>query len=51
VLLAGAGLVLAGLAFVPALGYVEAIVLPALAALLHRRKPERYAGLRTLAKD
>ena len=50
-LLALAALVLAGLAFVPALGYLEAIVLPALAALLRRRRPERYAGLRTLAKD
>ncbi len=51
VLLAGTGLVLAGLAFVPAAGYLEAVVLPALAALLRRRRPERYAGLRTLAKD
>lgn len=51
VLLAGAGLVFAGLAFVPALGYLEAIALPALGALLRRRRPERYAGLRTLAKD
>ena len=50
-LLAAAALVLAALAFVPALGYVEAIVLPVLAALLRRRRPERYAGLRTLAKD
>jgi hypothetical protein len=50
-LLAGAALVLAGLAFVPALGYLVAVALPALAALLHRKRPERYAGLRTLAKD
>jgi hypothetical protein len=50
-LLAGAGLALAGLAFVPALGYLVAVVLPALALLLRRRRPERYAGLRTLAKD
>ncbi|HVA29929.1 MAG TPA: hypothetical protein VMU58_01545 [Gaiellaceae bacterium] len=41
----------AALAWVPALGYVEAIALPALAARLRRRAPERYAGLRTLAKD
>lgn len=50
-LLAGAALVLAGLAFVPALGYLVAVALPALAALLRRKRPERYAGLRTLAKD
>jgi hypothetical protein len=50
-LLAGAGLALAGLAFVPALGYLVALVLPALGALLRRKRPERYAGLRTLAKD
>ena len=51
VLLAGAALVLAGIAFIPVVGYVVAIVLPALALLLRRRRPERYAGLRTLAKD
>lgn len=45
-----AALVLAGLAFVPAIGYVEAVVVPALALQLRRRSPERYAGLRTLAK-
>jgi hypothetical protein len=50
-LVAGAALVVAALAWVPALGYVEALALPALAARIHRRAPERYAGLRTLAKD
>jgi len=50
-LVAGAALVVAGLAFVPVLGYLEALALPALAARLHRRAPERYAGLRTLARD
>ena len=50
-LLAGAALVLAGIAFIPAAGFLVAIVLPALALLLRRRRPERYAGLRTLAKD
>jgi hypothetical protein len=35
---------------VPALGYLEALALPVLAARLRRRMPERYAGLRTLAK-
>jgi hypothetical protein len=41
----------AALAFVPALGYLEGVALPALAARLRRRAPERYAGLRTLARD
>jgi hypothetical protein len=50
-LIALAALGAAGLAFVPALGYVEALVLPALAARLRRRSPERYAGLRMLARD
>lgn len=50
-LVSGAALVAAGIAWVPVLGYVEALVLPALAARLRRRQPERYAGLRTLARD
>ena len=50
-LLVGAALVLAGLAFIPAFGFLIAIVLPVLALLLRRRRPDRYAGLRTLAKD
>jgi hypothetical protein len=50
-LVTGAALAAAGIAWVPALGYVEAVVLPALAARLRRREPERYAGLRTLARD
>jgi hypothetical protein len=50
-IVAGAALVAGGLAFVPALGYVLALALPALAARLHRRSPDRYAGLRTLARD
>jgi len=41
----------AALAFVPALGFVEALALPALALRLRRREPERHAGLRTLARD
>jgi hypothetical protein len=49
-LVAGAALVVAGLAFVPVLGYLEALALPLLAVRLRRRAPERYAGLRTLAK-
>jgi hypothetical protein len=51
VLVAGVALLVAALALVPALGYVEALVLPALAARMRKRAPERYAGLRTLAKD
>jgi hypothetical protein len=50
VLLGIAAVVLAGLAFVPVVGYVEAVAVPALAVQLRRRSPERYAGLRTLAK-
>jgi hypothetical protein len=51
-LLVGAGaLVAAGLAFVPAVGYLEAVLLPALGLRLRRREPERHAGLRTLARD
>ena len=46
-----AAVVTAGLAFVPVLGYLEAVVLPAIALRLRRREPERYAGLRTLARD
>jgi hypothetical protein len=49
-LVAIAALVAAGLAFVPAVGYLEALSLPAIAGRLRRRAPERYAGLRTLAK-
>jgi hypothetical protein len=44
-------LVLAALALVPAVGYLEAVALPALAARARRRQPERYAGLRSLARD
>ena len=51
VLVAGVALLVAAVALVPALGYAEALALPALAARLRKRAPERYAGLRTLAKD
>jgi hypothetical protein len=43
--------VVAALAFVPVVGYVEAVALPALGMRLRKRSGERYAGLRTLAKD
>jgi hypothetical protein len=51
ILVAGAALLVAALAWAPALGYVEALALPGLAARLRRRAPERYAGLRSLARD
>ena len=46
-----AAVLLAALAWIPGVGYVEAIVVPALAARLRGRVPERYAGLRSLARD
>ncbi|HUZ99437.1 MAG TPA: hypothetical protein VMU74_08765 [Gaiellaceae bacterium] len=51
VIVAAAALVTAGLAWVPVVGYLEAIALLLLAVRLRRRAPETYAGLRTLAKD
>ena len=41
----------AGLAFVPGAGYLAAVALPFLAVRLRRTQAERYAGLRTLARD
>jgi hypothetical protein len=46
-----AAAVLAALAVAPIVGYVEAALLPLLALRMRRRTPERYAGLRTLARD
>jgi hypothetical protein len=46
-----AGLLVAALAFVPALGYAEAVFAPLLAHRMRRRGDRRYAGLRILAKD
>jgi hypothetical protein len=46
-----AAFVCALLAFVPLLGFLEAVVVPALAARVRRREGERYAGLRILARD
>jgi hypothetical protein len=46
-----AAVVLAGFAWIPGVGYFEAAVVPALAGRLRRRAPERYAGLRSLARD
>lgn len=50
-LVGGAAVVVAAAAWVPVVGYLEALALPALAARLRRARPERYAGLRTLARD
>ena len=51
VLVAGAAILVGGLAWAPALGYVEAVALPLLALRARRRRPDTYAGLRTLARD
>ena len=40
---------LAAIAFVPVLGYVEALAVPLFGVRQRRREPRRYAGLRTLA--
>jgi hypothetical protein len=42
---------LGGLAFVPVAGYLEALALPVLAVRLRRTQAEKYAGLRSLARD
>lgn len=46
-----AALVVAALAFIPLVGYLETLALPVLVARMRRRQPERYAGLRSLARD
>ena len=51
ILVTGAALAAAGIAFIPVAGFLEALALPAIAARLRRTQPERYAGLRTLARD
>ncbi len=38
-------------AFVPVVGYLEAVAVPVLGARVRRRAPDRHAGLRSLAKD
>jgi hypothetical protein len=50
-LVGGAAFVIAAIAWIPAAGYVVAVALLVLAMLLRRARPERYAGLRTLARD
>src|SRR6266581_1539091 len=44
-------IVLAALAWIPGVGFLEAALVPAFAARLRGRAAERYAGLRSLAKD
>lgn len=51
VLFALGALAVAALGFVPALGFVEAALLPVLGLRLRRRADARYAGLRILARD
>ena len=50
-LVAGAAVLFAAAAFVPALGYLEAAAAPILGLRLRRRTGGRYAGLRILARD
>jgi hypothetical protein len=50
-LLGAAALIGAALAFIPIVGYLEAVVVPAVGIRLRRRAPDTHAGLRTLARD
>ena len=50
-LVLGGAVVVAGLAFVPIVGYVALVAVPALGMRLRKRAGKRYAGLRTLARD
>jgi hypothetical protein len=50
-LVGGAAVALAALAFVPFVGFVEAVVVPALALRARKAGGDRYAGLRILARD
>jgi hypothetical protein len=51
VIVALAALAVAALAFIPVVGYLLAVSVPWLGARLRSRMPERFAGLRTLARD
>jgi hypothetical protein len=48
--LLGAAVVVGLLALIPVVGYLEAVVLPVVATRRTRSGPEKYAGLRSLAK-
>ena len=50
-LVGGAAVVVAALAFIPIVGYLLAVALPAFGLRTRSREPERHAGLRTLARD
>jgi hypothetical protein len=50
-LVAGAAVAIAALALVPALGYVLSLLVAGFGARLRRRRGERHAGLRILARD
>ena len=51
ILMFGLAFIVGLLAVIPVVGYLEAVLLVLLAHRLRRQQPERYAGLRTLAKD
>jgi hypothetical protein len=51
VLLGGVSLVGVALAFIPVVGYLEAIAVPVLGLRVRSRTPDRHAGLRSLARD
>jgi hypothetical protein len=46
-----AAIVLAAIAWIPIVGYLTTALVPAFGARLRGRAPERYAGLRSLARD
>ena len=50
-LLGVGALIAAALAFVPVVGYLEAVAVLVLGVRLRRRAPDTHAGLRTLARD
>ena len=49
-ILGAAAIAVGALAFVPVFGYLTAVAMPVVAARRARQEPDRYAGLRTLAK-
>ena len=51
IFIALAAVLFAAVAWIPIAGYLEAALVPALAVRLRGRAGERYAGLRSLAKD
>ena len=51
IVLGAVAVLVAAAAFIPAVGYLLALAVPAVGIRLRRRAGERYAGLRTLARD